>query len=117
MNNPDFAADKNSAQPGGGLGSMSGAGGSLGSMTGVGAPYEPQSAMGSPGGPGMGGHGGRGDAFAQQGGLSGARELADDAAAGGLQQHIKIAPAPNLPETTRVALARLTPVALTAAVR
>ena len=39
------------------------------------------------------------------------------AAAGGLQQHIKIAPAPNLPEATRVALARLTPVALTAAVR
>jgi CCR4-NOT transcription complex subunit 1 len=117
VNNPDFAADKNSTQPGGGLGAMSGAGGSLGSMTGVGAPYEPQSAMGSPGGPGMGGHGVRGDAFAQQSGLSGARELADDAAAGGLQQHIKIAPAPNLPETMRVALARLTPVALTAAVR
>ena len=120
VNNPDFAADKN-AQQGGGLGSMSGSGGSLGSVTGVGTPYEP-AAMGSPnpgiGAPSAGGLGAsRGDAFAQQGVLSGGALGADDAAAGGLQQHIKIAPAPNLPETTRVALARLLPVALTAAVR
>ena len=125
VNNPDFVADKNSAVDSrGGLGAMAGSGGSLGSMTGVGTPYEP-AAMGSPNpgigapGPGpSGGHGiSRGDAFAQQGGLSGGLSGADDAAAGGLQQHIKIAPAPNLPEATRVALARLTPVALTAAVR
>ena len=33
------------------------------------------------------------------------------------QQHVKIAPAPNLPENVRLALARLLPVALTSAVR
>jgi CCR4-NOT transcription complex subunit 1 len=54
--------------------------------------------VGDPGGiPGMGGIGG---------GLPNA-----------MQQHIKIAPALNLPEAARVALARLLPVALTAAVR
>ena len=98
VNNPDFVADKNSAVDSrGGLGAMAGSGGSLGSMTGVGTPYEP-AAMGSPNpgigapGPGpSGGHGvSRGDAFAQQGGLSGGLSGADDAAAGGLQQHIKI---------------------------
>ena len=91
---------------------MAGSGGSLGSRP-ASAPAEP-AAMGSPkpgdrraGSRSPGGGISRGDAFAQQGGLSGGLSGEADAAAGGLQQHIKIAPAPNLPEATRVALARL----------
>jgi len=99
VNNPDFAADKNAPNQAGMVGAQS-----LGSMPTIGTPYEPTGAMGSP-------LPNRGNEFQQQ------NLPQTDGDTGGLQQHIKIAPAPNLPETTRVALARLLPVALTAGVR
>ena len=105
QNNPDFVPDKNG---------MSGAmqqGGSMGNMSTIGTPYEPGGgAMGSPG-PNT-----RDAQYAQV--QQNLNALAGDGSdTTGLQQHIKIAPAPNLPEATRVALARLLPVALTAGVR
>jgi len=104
--NPDFVADKNPPAM----------------APSMGTPYEPgmggmgQGAMSAAGGRAdvSGAFGGGGSGGAGDGGIP-------DMGAGGLpnamQQHIKIAPAPNLPETARVALARLLPVALTAAVR
>ena len=109
VGNPDFVADKNApaAPPSSMPGVMGGAGG---------VPYEPgMGGMGmSPGGGGAfgGGMGGMGQG---DGGQMGADMSGGITAA--MQQHVKIAPAPNLPENARVALARLFPVALTAAVR
>ena len=118
VNNPDFVADKNpppgsqmGSQMGGQMGGQMGVGGM---PAGMGMPYEPAGMMS----PARGGADVQG-AFGQQG--VGGAQGADADVSGGLpnamQQHIKIAPAPNLPEATRVALARLLPVALTAAVR
>lgn len=109
VGNPDFVADKNApaAPPTSMPGVMGGAGG---------VPYEP--VMGgagmSPGGAGAfgGGMGGMGQG---DGGQMGADMSGGITAA--MQQHVKIAPAPNLPENARLALARLLPVALTSAVR
>ena len=109
VGNPDFVADKNApaAPPSSMPGVMGGAGG---------VPYEPgMGGMGmSPGGGGAfgGGMGGMGQG---DGGQMGADMSGGITAA--MQQHVKIAPAPNLPENARLALARLFPVALTAAVR
>ena len=109
VGNPDFVADKNApaAPPTSMPGVMGGAGG---------VPYEP--GMGgagmTPGGGGAfgGGMGGMGQG---DGGQMGADMSGGVTAA--MQQHVKIAPAPNLPENVRLALARLLPVALTSAVR
>ena len=115
VNNPDFVADKNpppGSQMGGQMGGQMGVGGM---PAGMGMPYEPAGMMS----PARGGADVQG-AFGQQG-VGGAQGADGADMSGGLpnamQQHIKIAPAPNLPEATRVALARLLPVALTAAVR
>ena len=119
VNNPDFVADKNpppgsqmGSQMGGQMGGQMGVGGM---PAGMGMPYEPAGMMS----PARGGADVQG-AFGQQG-VGGAQGADGADVSGGLpnamQQHIKIAPAPNLPEATRVALARLLPVALTAAVR
>ena len=118
VNNPDFVADKNpppgsqmGSQMGGQMGGQMGVGGM---PAGMGMPYEPAGMMS----PARGGADVQG-AFGQQG-VGGAQGAEADVSGGlpnAMQQHIKIAPAPNLPEATRVALARLLPVALTAAVR
>ena len=109
VGNPDFVADKNA--PAAPQTSMPGV---MGGAAGV--PYEP--VMGgagmSPGGGGAFG-GGMGGLGQGDGGQMGADMSGGVTAA--MQQHVKIAPAPNLPENVRLALARLLPVALTSAVR
>lgn len=110
VGNPDFVADKNppTAPPSSMLGVM-GAGG---------MPYEPN--MGGMGIGMMGSPARSGDSSAF--GSGGSESVAPDMSSVGslpnaMQQHIKIAPAPNLPEASRMALTRLLPVALTAGVR
>ena len=106
VNNPDFVADKNAPAAAG-----------MGVGGGMGVPFEPAGTMNSPArGAAEGAFGQQQSALVQQ-----QQQQQHQGGEGGLpnamQQHVKIAPAPNLPEATRVALARLLPVALTAAVR
>ena len=107
VNNPDFVADKNALAAAG-----------MGVGGGMGVPFEPAGTMNSPArGAAEGAFGQQQSALVQQQQQQQQQQGGEGGLPNAMQQHVKIAPAPNLPEATRVALARLLPVALTAAVR